>query len=193
MKYIFGECVKNRIKELSEKGYLPKHTLQNLDKEAQGIVKLLLKTGLKLATAESCTGGMISQFVTSVPNASQIFDMGVCTYANSAKEQLLNVSHCTLEEYGAVSRKTAIEMARGIKALAKSDIGVAVTGIAGPTGATADKPIGTVYCGVAYKEIEFACLLRLFELENCDRDALRKYTCLCVFEILHELIHLDNE
>lgn len=185
--------MKNRIKELSEKGYLPKHTLQNLDKEAQGIVKLLLKTGLKLATAESCTGGMISQYITSVPNASQIFDMGVCTYANSAKHKLLSVGSDTLEKYGAVSSQTAVEMARGIKALANSDIGVAVTGIAGPTGATADKPVGTVYCGIAYKESEFACLFRLFELENCDRDALRRYTCLCVFEILQELIHLDNE
>lgn len=193
MTYIFGECVKNRIKELSEKGYLPKHALQNLDKEAQGIVKLLLRIGLKLATAESCTGGMISQFVTSVPNASQVFDMGVCTYANSAKHKLLGVGSDTLENYGAVSSQTAVEMARGIKALANSDIGVAVTGIAGPTGATADKPVGTVYCGIAYKDIEFACLLRLFELENCDRDALRRYTCLCVFEILQELIHLDNE
>lgn len=180
--------MKNQAKVLSEKGYLPKHTPQNLDKTVTDIVKLLLDKSLKIATAESCTGGMISQLITSVPNASSVFDMGVCTYANNAKMQLLGVKSESLENHGAVSCEVALEMAKGIKTLAKSDIGVSVTGIAGPSGGTEEKPVGTVYCGFSYKDAEFACLLRLSEMKLSDREKVRRYTCQCVFEILDELI-----
>ncbi len=184
--------MKNRAEVLSKKGYLPKHTPENLDKAVTDIVKLLLKKRLKIATAESCTGGMISQLITSVPNASAVFDMGVCTYANSAKMRLLGVSSQSLENYGAVSSQVALEMAKGIRLAAESDIGVSVTGIAGPSGGTVQKPVGTVYCGFSYADTEFACLLNLCELNLCDRQEIRKYTCQCVFEILNELIS-DNE
>lgn len=184
--------MKNRIEVLSKKGYLPKHTPENLDKTVTGIVKLLSDRHLKIATAESCTGGMISQLITSVPNASAVFDMGVCTYANSAKIQLLGVNALSIENHGVVSSQVALEMAKGIRLAAKSDIGVSVTGIAGPSGGTAQKPVGTVYCGFSYADTEFACLLKLSELNLGDRQDIRKYTCQCVFEILTELIS-DNE
>ncbi|MBQ9941366.1 MAG: competence/damage-inducible protein A, partial [Christensenellaceae bacterium] len=111
-------------------------------------VALLMKKGLTVATAESCTGGLISKRLTEVPGSSEVFGCGVCSYANEVKEQLLGVSHHTLETYGAVSPQTAAEMAAGIRRISGADIGISVTGIAGPGGGTEEKPVGLVYLGV---------------------------------------------
>ena len=104
---------------------------------------------LRIATAESCTGGMISAAITSVSGASGVFDCGVCTYANFIKSKLVDVKEETLATYGAVSDKTAMEMARGVRILSGADIGVSTTGIAGPLGGTQYKPVGLVYIGVS--------------------------------------------
>ncbi|NLJ15917.1 MAG: CinA family protein [Clostridiales bacterium] len=112
---------------------------------ANQVVNLLIKENKKIATAESCTGGIISSLITSVSGSSQVFDIGLCTYANSAKEKLIGVSSSTLEKYGAVSSQTAFEMAKGVMTLAEADFGISVTGIAGPTGGTKQKPVGTVF------------------------------------------------
>ncbi|MBQ7388403.1 MAG: competence/damage-inducible protein A [Paludibacteraceae bacterium] len=110
---------------------------------------LFSKHGKTLATAESCTGGNIARLITSVSGASAYYMGGVVAYANNAKEQLLGVQHTTLEQYGAVSRQTAEEMAIGAKCRFGTDYAVATTGIAGPTGGTPDKPVGTVWIAVA--------------------------------------------
>jgi nicotinamide-nucleotide amidase len=94
--------------------------------------------------AESCTGGLISSRLTDVPGSSRYVDLGMVTYANAAKTELLGVAHEMLEEHGAVSEPVALAMAEGIKSRARADVGVGVTGIAGPTGGTPDKPVGTV-------------------------------------------------
>lgn len=117
-------------------------TLQN------AAVKLLREKGLKAATAESCTGGMVSQRITEIPGSSEVFDCGLCTYSNEMKEKLLGVSGETLAEFGAVSKETAAEMAKGVRKVSGADIGVSVTGIAGPDGGTAEKPVGLVYVAV---------------------------------------------
>ena len=109
------------------------------------VVKELAARGLTVATAESCTGGMLSQRITAVPGASEVFAYGACTYANDIKEKMLGVRHETLEAYGAVSPETAAEMARGVREAAGADLGVGVTGIAGPGGGTPEKPVGLVY------------------------------------------------
>ena len=109
------------------------------------VVHTLQRKGLTLATAESCTGGMLSQRITAVPGASGVFAYGACTYANDIKEKMLGVRHETLEAYGAVSPETAAEMARGVREAAGADLGVGVTGIAGPGGGTPEKPVGLVY------------------------------------------------
>ena len=114
-----------------------------------GFFELLKKYNLKVSSAESCTGGMIAAAVTDVGGASQYFDMGVVTYSNSAKMQLLGVRSDTLEKYGAVSPQTAEEMALGVRKLANSDVSISVTGIAGPSGGTAEKPVGLVYIGIS--------------------------------------------
>jgi PncC family amidohydrolase len=110
---------------------------------------LLVKHRLTLATAESCTGGLIGHRLTEVPGSSEYFLGGIIAYSNEIKERLLAVSHATLETYGAVSAETAIEMARGARHVLGTDIAVSATGIAGPGGGTAGKPIGLTYLAVA--------------------------------------------
>lgn len=105
-----------------------------------------------IAVAESCTGGLIAGALTDIPGSSAYFGYGIVSYSNEAKVSLLNVREDTLEKYGAVSRETAVEMAEGVRALAASDYGLSVTGIAGPGGATETKPVGLVYIGFSSSE-----------------------------------------
>jgi nicotinamide-nucleotide amidase len=113
------------------------------------VVQKLAAQGKKLATAESCTGGLLAKRITDVSGSSAVFDMGCVTYANDAKEALLSVDHETLEQYGAVSEETAREMAEGIVRRSGSDIGVGITGIAGPDGGTPEKPVGLIYIALS--------------------------------------------
>lgn len=115
------------------------------------IAKLLVERGLTVSTAESCTGGLLSGRLVNVPGISRQFQEGYITYSNEAKEKLLGVSHETLETFGAVSPETAREMAEGCCRRAKTDIGVGITGIAGPEGGTPEKPVGLVYIGCCCK------------------------------------------
>ncbi len=125
--------------------------------------------GKVVATAESCTGGLVAKRITDVSGSSEMFGYGCVTYANEAKMKLLGVKAETLEKYGAVSEHTAREMASGVRALSGADIGVATTGIAGPGGGTAEKPVGLVYLGVASDKGVRAVKLLL----KGDRDRVR--------------------
>ena len=113
------------------------------------VVGELAAQGKTLATAESCTGGLLSKRITDVAGASAVFHMGVVTYANQAKEDLLGVSHETLERWGAVSAQTAREMAQGIVRRSQADLGIGITGIAGPDGGTEEKPVGLIYIALS--------------------------------------------
>ena len=113
--------------------------------------KGLRTKGKVVATAESCTGGWIAQCITEIPGSSAWFDRGFVTYSNSAKTQMLGVKSATLETYGAVSAETVEEMVMGALAGSNADIATAVTGIAGPEGGTAEKPVGTVFIAWADK------------------------------------------
>ncbi len=120
------------------------------DKELAEVVgELLRQKGLTIATAESCTGGLVGDLLTNVPGSSDYYQGGVVAYRNSVKMKLLGVREKTLIRYGAVSRQTVEEMARGVCRLLGTDVGIAVSGIAGPGGATEKKPVGLVYIGVA--------------------------------------------
>ena len=112
---------------------------------AQQLGRLLKSKGKTIATAESCTGGWVAQIITEVPGSSAWFDRGFVTYSNAAKMQMLGVKSETLEKYGAVSAQTATEMVIGALAHSDADCAIAVTGIAGPDGGTAEKPVGTVF------------------------------------------------
>jgi PncC family amidohydrolase len=117
--------------------------------------KRLREAGLTLAVAESCTGGLIGHRITNVAGSSEYFLGGVVAYAYEAKERLLNVRHGTLYEFGAVSDRTASEMARGARRVLGADIGIAVTGIAGPGGGLPDKPVGTTWVAVSSRDGEW--------------------------------------
>lgn len=113
------------------------------------IVTLLSQNRQTVATAESCTGGMIASTIVSMPGVSEVFGEGYVTYSNEAKIKNLSVSADTLEQFGAVSEQTASEMASGVRRQANSDYGIATTGIAGPDGGTKEKPVGLVYISCA--------------------------------------------
>ena len=119
------------------------------DTISSAIGKMVNRRCALLATAESCTGGLIAHRITETPGSSAYFKGGIVAYSNEIKEQLLGVKHETLEQYGAVSEETAIEMARGCLTKMGVDYAIATTGIAGPTGATEDKPLGLVYIAIA--------------------------------------------
>jgi nicotinamide-nucleotide amidase len=128
---------------------------------------------LMLVTAESCTGGWIAKVLTDLAGSSAWFDAGVVTYSYAAKEALLGVRRETLERTGAVSRETALEMVSGALARFDAGVAVAVTGIAGPTGGTPDKPVGTVWIGWQKRGGEARA--RLFQFAG-DREAVRRQT-----------------
>jgi len=115
----------------------------------QVVVKLLIERGLTLGIAESCTGGLIANRITDVPGCSATFLAGVVSYSNKAKQDILGVPEHLLIEHGAVSEEVARAMAEGIRKVARTDIGISVTGIAGPSGGTPEKPVGLVYMALA--------------------------------------------
>lgn len=123
--------------------------------EAQ-VGKLLRERGLKLSLAESCTGGLIGDRITDLPGSSEYFWGSVVAYAYDAKVALLEVSWDTLSSHGAVSQETVLEMARGTRKALSTDIGVSVSGIAGPGGETPDKPVGTTWVGLAAGDGEWS-------------------------------------
>jgi PncC family amidohydrolase len=120
--------------------------------EASATLNALRAKGWKLATAESCTGGLIAKLLTDIAGSSDVFQCGFVTYANAAKTRMLGVSRWTLYKHGAVSAETATAMAQGARKRAKVDVAVATTGIAGPSGGTETKPVGLVFIAVATKE-----------------------------------------
>lgn len=119
-----------------------------IDEHIKEIIDICSKRNLTIALAESCTGGMISEMITSISGSSKVFKGAVISYSNESKETLLNVSQKTLNEHGAVSSETATEMVLGCKDRLSADICLSVTGIAGPTGGTKEKPVGLVYIAV---------------------------------------------
>ncbi len=115
------------------------------------IVKILCEKGLKITSAESCTGGLFASKITAVSGSSACFDGSFVTYSNEQKERLLGVPGEVLKDFGAVSYQTALAMAKGAKKAFEADLAIGITGIAGPTGGTEEKPVGTVYISIGYR------------------------------------------
>ena len=124
--------------------YLSECDDNKLDKTVSDVVKLLKQRNWKIASAESCTGGFVSQMITSVSGASSVFELGLCTYSDRMKHNLLGVPEEILQKYGAVSPQTAEAMVRGLHKKSGADVCISVTGIAGPDGGTEKTPVGTV-------------------------------------------------
>lgn len=150
----------------------------------QTVVKLLNEKGLTVATAESCTGGLVAKKLTEVPGSSVCFHCGVVTYSNDQKERLLGVNHETLKKYGAVSKETALEMSKGARENAKSDIGIGITGIAGPGGGTEEKPVGLVYVSICAEEVHKAYRLNL----GGSRDVVRERASLYALDLIRRSV-----
>lgn len=141
------------------------------------LVRLLMQKGLTIATAESCTGGLISKKITEVPGSSAVFGCGVCAYANEIKEKLLGVHHETLAQYGAVSSQTAMEMADGVRQASGADFAVSTTGLAGPGGGSDQKPVGLVYIGVSCRQGTVAHRFLLGQEGENEREQIRAAAC----------------
>lgn len=158
---------------------------QDVDSIEQVVVNLLRQKGCTAATAESCTGGLVSQRITSVAGASEVFEFGVCTYANRAKQKLLGVRQQTLDTLGAVSGQTAAEMAFGVRELADSTYGLSITGIAGPGGGTPQKPVGTVYIAVCDAQQVY---VRCAHIPGRNRSSVRSFSAQYALDMLRRLI-----
>jgi nicotinamide-nucleotide amidase len=152
---------------------------------ARALGEKLQATHHMLVTAESCTGGWIAKTVTDIAGSSAWFDCGLAAYSYEAKQALLGVRPQTLEEHGAVSRETAIEMVSGALVHSGASVAVAVTGIAGPTGGTADKPVGTVW--IAWKRRGGYPQAQVFHFDG-DREAIRRKTVARALQGLESLI-----
>ena len=145
--------------------------LAALVSRATCVVERAAATHTMIATAESCTGGLVAGLLTSVPGSSAVVDRGFVTYSNEAKQEMLAVDGATLERHGAVSAETAAEMARGALARSRADIAVSITGIAGPGGGSAEKPIGLVHFALARRPNGMKTVERRFG--DIGRDAVR--------------------
>ena len=153
----------------------------------QCVLELLRDKKLTFSSAESCTGGMIASAITDLSGSSEVFIYGAVTYANSAKVMAVDVSPETLENCGAVSEETVLQMARGVRLKSGSDIGVSTSGIAGPTGGTPDKPVGTVWIAISTKKCEKA--IRLF-IPGA-RDRVRNAAMLNVYDLIRKTVLED--
>ena len=142
--------------------------------------ELLVEANLTLSTAESCTGGLIGDRITNVSGSSRYFKGGVIAYCNQVKQELLRVDEETLSTHGAVSKMTAVQMAQGVRALLRTDIGISATGIMGPSGGTPDKPVGTIWLGYADDHRAFAERIYIKK----DRRINKKYTVMAALRIL---------
>ncbi len=145
----------------------------SLHQQGVEIGQLLLARRMKLAAAESCTGGWLSRVVTEIPGCSDWFDCSFVAYSYEAKETMLGISRVILEQHGAVSEETVVEMVRGALSRSRANVAVAITGIAGPSGGTPGKPVGTVW--LAWGRGHHPPVTQLIHLEG-DREAVRRKT-----------------
>jgi nicotinamide-nucleotide amidase len=159
-----------------------------MEKLAKEVGQLLKKSGQMLVTAEYCTGGWAAQVVTSIAGSSDWFERGFVTYSNDAKHELLNVSKNTLKNHGAVSEQTAREMALGALGRSKATLALAITGVAGPSGGSKDKPVGTVCFAWARQGSPARSATRHFK---GDRESVRRQSVVHALEGVMELLDAD--
>ena len=155
------------------------------------LVSELRARGMKIASVESCTAGLISKIITDAPGSSDVFDLGITTYANERKTKMVGVPEETLAAHGAVSPETAKAMAEGIRRVSGADIGVATTGIAGPGGGTPEKPVGLVYTAIATEDGTRITRL-LIDGKDDNRDSIRNTAAETVLMNVLSLLHGDQ-
>ena len=152
---------------------------------ANKLVKKLIQKKIKISFAESCTGGMLSSTITSVSGSSKVFQLGLITYSNKAKIDILKVSKKIISKYGAVSNECCLSMVKNLSKISKADISVSITGIAGPNGGTKLKPVGLVYIGIK-KGNKIIIKENLFKNKN--RISIQKATVNTSLKIINKII-----
>jgi nicotinamide-nucleotide amidase len=159
--------------------------MQAIDGTLLNKISLILKKqNLKIATAESCTGGLIAHTLTNISGASDYFDRGVVSYSNKSKTELLGVPEKLIDKYGAVSNPAAKAMADGIRVKSEVDIGISTTGIAGPTGGTKEKPVGLVFIAISRKD---NVLVKKYQFGG-NRIQNKYDTCKAALDMLYETL-----
>ena len=157
-----------------------------MKKLSQKIVKLLSKKKLKISFAESCTGGLLSSSITSIAGSSKVFTLGLITYSNQAKIKVLKVPRKIITKYGAVSYETSLAMVKNINKIAKTNISLSITGVAGPKGGTELKPVGLVYIGIKKSN---KILIKKYLFKNKKRNLIQRAT---VNKALNLILKLAN-
>ena len=163
---------------------------QELTEQARALLDLCRRKKLKIAAAESCTGGLVAATLTEIAGSSDVFERGFVTYSNEAKQAMLGVSATTLASHGAVSRETAVEMAKGALAHAPADLAVSITGIAGPGGAVAGKPVGLVHLAAASRGGELVHRERKYG--DIGRAQVRRAAVVDALAMLRELAEKES-
>ena len=150
------------------------------------IINKLIKNNITISVAESCTGGMIASEITSVPNSSNIFNLGLVTYSNQSKEKLLKIKKQNLKKYGAVSSQICKDMIENLFKISKTDICISTTRIAGPSGGSKLKPVGLVYIGIKFKKISKIYMYNFNK--KLERNKIQKKTVNTAFNLLDQII-----
>ena len=150
------------------------------------IIKKLITKKITISVAESCTGGLIASEIISIPNASKIFNLGLITYSNKSKEQILNIKKKNLIKFGAVSPQVCKEMVENLYKMTKSKVCISTTGIAGPSGGSALKPVGLIYVGLKYKKLSKIFMFNF--MTKLSRNKIQKLTVNKVLNLLDKLI-----
>lgn len=161
---------------------------KNLIKQAQFLLDLAVELGIKIVSAESCTGGLIASLITAIPGSSQIFERGFVVYSNLAKQQNLQIDEADLNKYGAVSLEVARAMAIGAVANSSADLSIISTGIAGPDGATPDKVLGLVYLA-SYNKLNGKIICKEYHFDG-DRDQIRSSSVELALQIIIDQIQI---
>ena len=183
------KSVRKEVEVLMEFAEGDKMVTKSIDNAAKAVVSYFMTKGISLSVAESCTGGMISEAITSVSGASSVYLGGVCSYTEEIKSKVLGVEKETLEKYTVYSSQVACEMSEGVMKLFGSQAAIGVTGLAGPDGGTDEKPIGTVYVSVRFKDACYVKDLMLFkEYEKLDRRKVRMLATAKALEMLKILV-----
>ena len=144
-----------------------------MKKLSQKIVKLLGKKRLKISFVESCTGGLLSSSITSISGSSKVFTLGLVTYSNQTKMNILKVPRKTIVKYGAVSYETCLSMVKNLNKISKTNISISITGVAGPKGGTKQKPVGLVYIGIKKGN---KTLVKKYLFKNKKRNSIQRST-----------------
>ena len=185
---------RNGAEKLMQINKNDKSVTKTIDTVTDRVVKYMIQHGITLSTAESCTGGMVSELITSVPGASNIFLGGACCYTEQIKQKILGVREETLEKYTVYSPQVASEMSEGAQKLFGSAAAIGITGVAGPGGAGRDRPAGTVFVSVRYKDKEIVRDLKIYELcTDPDRETVRRTSARLSLEMLLELCGTDTD